>query len=611
MRKSCLVSHAFQTIRRQLTVLHHGHRRAVHSRAKPYDAAVIGGGITGLTAAYRLAQDPDCTKVTLYEKSSRLGGWLQSETVDVDGGQVVFEYGPRTLRAGMPACLPMLDLLLSLDLEDQILVTSRKSPAATNRYIYYPDHLVRVPSADPNAGVFRNFWRNVKTLLTEPVFEDVMWRMLTEQSRPPREDAYRNQDESLADFFARRASRKVADNVVSAVYHGIYAGDIYRLSAQTLMGPYRDLEKEERRVLGSLYDLQRERKRFILPDDFLAMHSVEHQRPPEHWRALSQLVKGCSVLTLKDGLGELVRRLTAALNEKSGKVELLTDAGISSISRNQETSDLTVRFGEGNSRIHNRVIATAPAPELAKIILAGVEGDQKVPQRTTRLLEQHNYAVTVMVVNLYYDEPDLIPYHGFGYLIPRSIPFDQNPERALGVIFGTETSAGQDTAPGTKLTVIMGGHWWDDWIESDYPDPDTAISMARSLLERHLGITEAPSVARARLQRNAIPQYTVGHLSRMDDLSQAAREEFGQRLTLAGNWYNVHGVGVTDCITQAYLAASYGVGAHRPDLAGRMTKPLSKLNYRDWDLEGGIATAPVRYFIGTAEDVAVFAVEAK
>lgn len=89
----------------------HGRSRALHSRAKPFDAAVIGGGITGLTTAFRLAKDPDCTKVTLYEKSSRLGGWLQSETVDVDGGQVVFEYGPRTLRTAMPAFLPTLDLV--------------------------------------------------------------------------------------------------------------------------------------------------------------------------------------------------------------------------------------------------------------------------------------------------------------------------------------------------------------------------------------------------------------------------------------------------------------------------------------------------------------------
>lgn len=97
--------------------------RSLHSGShsnNSYDAAVIGGGITGLTTAFRLSQDPTCSKVTLYEKTARVGGWLQSETIPVedgdgdgdgDGGEVVFEYGPRTLRTALPACLPLLDLV--------------------------------------------------------------------------------------------------------------------------------------------------------------------------------------------------------------------------------------------------------------------------------------------------------------------------------------------------------------------------------------------------------------------------------------------------------------------------------------------------------------------
>lgn len=201
---------------------------------------------------------------------------------------------------------------------------------------------MRVPSANPNLGVFGNFWNNTKALITEPVFEELMWGMLTEQARPAGEDAYRNQDESVADFVARRTSSKVADNVVSAIYHGIFAGDIYKLSAQTLMGPYRDLEKNEKRVMSSFYELQRDGKRFIATDDMLAMHAVEHERPQDHWRSLSRLVQGSSVLTLKNGLGELVKELTARLKEMPEKVEVLTDTGISAISRNEETSELTV-----------------------------------------------------------------------------------------------------------------------------------------------------------------------------------------------------------------------------------------------------------------------------
>jgi oxygen-dependent protoporphyrinogen oxidase len=84
----------------------------VRHETKPYNVAVIGGGLTGLTAAWRLLQDPKCQKITLYEKSPQLGGWLQSERIEVgDGEHVVFEHGPRTIRATQPAALPMLDLV--------------------------------------------------------------------------------------------------------------------------------------------------------------------------------------------------------------------------------------------------------------------------------------------------------------------------------------------------------------------------------------------------------------------------------------------------------------------------------------------------------------------
>ena len=194
-----------------------------------------------------------------------------------------------------------------------------------------------------------------------------------------------------------------------------------------------------------------------------------------------------------------------------------------------------------------------------------------------------------MVVNLYYPNPDLLPVTGFGYLIPRSIPFDQNPERALGVIFGSDSSVGQDTAPGTKLTVMFGGHWWDDWLESDYPDHDRAVKMARSLLERHLNIKDEPILTRSKLQRNAIPQYTVGHVSRMQELSRSVRTDFNKRLTLAGSWNG--GVGITDCVRQAYIASTLGVGAKKLDL--EMDRP--RFDPAEWELEGGLPMAPVQW----------------
>ena len=60
--------------------------------------AILGGGITGLTTAFHLANRLPQAKITIYEKSHRVGGWLDSEIVDVDGCEVLFEWGPRSLR---------------------------------------------------------------------------------------------------------------------------------------------------------------------------------------------------------------------------------------------------------------------------------------------------------------------------------------------------------------------------------------------------------------------------------------------------------------------------------------------------------------------------------
>lgn len=155
-------------------------------------------------------------------------------------------------------------------------------------------------------------------------------------------------------------------------------------------------------------------------------------------------------------------------------------------------------------------------------------------------------AVTVMVVNLYFSSPSVLPVRGFGYLLPRSLPFEQNPERALGVVFDSDASIGQDEVPGTKVTVMLGGHWWDGW--KAYPDEEMGASMAKDILKRHLGISEEPRAIRVGLQKDCIPQYMVGHDLRMAR-GHDALQKFNGRLRVAGSSYT--GVGLNDCVRSA------------------------------------------------------------
>lgn len=60
--------------------------------------AILGGGISGLATAYNLTKDIPFAKITIFEKQEKLGGWVDSEIVEVDDGSVLFEWGPRSLR---------------------------------------------------------------------------------------------------------------------------------------------------------------------------------------------------------------------------------------------------------------------------------------------------------------------------------------------------------------------------------------------------------------------------------------------------------------------------------------------------------------------------------
>lgn len=62
--------------------------------------AVLGGGITGLASAHYLARELPNAKITVYEASDRVGGWLRTTELGDEGGKVYFEQGPRTLRPG-------------------------------------------------------------------------------------------------------------------------------------------------------------------------------------------------------------------------------------------------------------------------------------------------------------------------------------------------------------------------------------------------------------------------------------------------------------------------------------------------------------------------------
>jgi oxygen-dependent protoporphyrinogen oxidase len=179
--------------------------------------AVLGGGITGLAAAWQLQRAGFAPVV--FERAERAGGAIG--TLRTDGW--LHELGPNSLLEGAPE-VPAF--ITDIGLGDRRLYAS---PAAQRRYIVRGGRLRAMP-ASPAAFITTNLfsWGAKLGLLGEP------WR--------PRAPA--DSEESVADFVVRRLGREFLDYAVNPFVGGVYAGDPARLSVRHAFPKLHALEQE-------------------------------------------------------------------------------------------------------------------------------------------------------------------------------------------------------------------------------------------------------------------------------------------------------------------------------------------------------------------------------
>ncbi|KAI0834314.1 Protoporphyrinogen oxidase [Hypoxylon sp. FL0890] len=526
--------------------------------------AVIGGGITGLTAAYYASKRYPSASISLFEGSSRLGGVIETAYVPLGKGTgVICEKGPRTLRANAPRAPVTYDLIHTLGLRDNLITVSKQCPTGSTRYILYPDHLVPIPVFSPTpvsrhiAAIpapstlqARQLFKLLRILATEPLFSGLLSSLLRSVTFSiPRPSGIH--DESIGSFLARRFGHRLVDNLASAIMNGLYAGDIYRLSAKTLLPGLWELEtraEQERKSQDGFLRLNTTRGKHCQTDsEGLSNVSLAFQSRCREEDLIARLGRGpageletslrdASVFSFKRGLQELPSALEDALR-KVRNVHLHTESSVEKIRRCD--GGLVVSISgqtKTTTQLFTHVVATIPYNYV--LSAASLENP---PMATA----------SVMLVTLCFVTPFLNhPHRGFGYLIPNSVPANQNPEHALGVIFDSDAMPDQDQdVPCTKITVVLGGHWWDGRSVASLPTEAEGVRMARQLLQRHLGITEDPIASVVTLRRDAIPQYEVGHCKKMARFHGLLLERFAGRLRVAGASYR--GIGVHDCVFSA------------------------------------------------------------
>lgn len=378
----------------------------------------------------------------------------------------------------------------------------------------------------------------LKAALKEPVFEGIvpaawhayraLWRAKVKglQNVPDFSKQFAIsdiEDMSMGAFLEHLlGGRAMVDNLASALFHGIWGGDIWKLSAiSSMQQPY---------IQMRMYGLNRVPLK--LHDECLKWDIKSRNSAVR--RMINQFSQS-AYIGFEDGFGSLTKALVRAL-QSSPNVTIRTSAPISSIRYDRQPGKAVVTLPT-EKKSHDKVISSLYSGTLAQ--LAG----DALPSLST------SEAVTIQIVNLWYADPNLTARHpGFGYLTPQSVPFEQNPHCALGVIFDSDfdSAAGKQesvSAPGTKLTVMLGGHYWAHLPPENWPDDKEATRMAIETVERQLGIpTDEPVFTSTKVCRQCIPQHLVGHRTRMAQAHSELSDAFHGTLSVVGGSYTSPGV---------------------------------------------------------------------
>jgi oxygen-dependent protoporphyrinogen oxidase len=462
--------------------------------------AIIGGGISGLSAAWYLQNQASNVPLTytLLEQSHHWGGKIRTEHVRAFDEEFVVEGGPDSFLTQKPWALQMAR---ELGLQEQLLGTNDQA-----RRVFVLNHGKPTPLPD---GVLLIVPTEFVPFARSPLMSLVgKLRMGLDLIIPPRLDGA---DETLADFVRRRLGAEALDKIAEPMMSGIYNAEAERQSLLATFPRFRELEEKHGSLIKGMLASRRAR-----------------QGPNGH-SAPSVNSPSSVFVSLHDGMETLVSALVKGLTG-----DLRLGIGVQSIAQTGAAQyELVLTNGE-----HLRAdaaIVTTPAYVTADLL-------RDLAPNVAAGLDRIRYVSTGTISLAFRKSEVAHPLDGFGLVIPRS------EKRPINALTWTSTKFNHRAPPDcVLLRAFFGGSRNPATMNLD---DETLLRVVRAELKTLIGIDAEPVFHRTFRWMQANPQYDVGHLERLGQLEA----HLPSGIFLTGSAYR--GVGIPDCVHQSQRVAS-------------------------------------------------------
>ena len=481
--------------------------------------AVIGAGISGLTAAWQLTR-PEAApvEVTLFEASDRTGGIV--ETVRRDG--FVVELGPDSWVSDKPAAR---EFVTELGLAHE-LVPSNDSTRKT--YLLFEGELTAMPEGfrlmvpTSRAALDALDHSSMFSPGARQAFRNELKRAQELQRTAPIED------ESISSFTERHFGREVLERLASPLLSGVFGGDVDTLSVRAVMGPFVAMERERGSLIAALEEREAER-------------SATGRAPQAIFT------------TLQSGLGTMTdtitRQLPRAVLQLGRKVQSIRRADTARhagwIVRHGSTANRKRQHAAQEDRFDTLILAT-PGHVTAELL-------KPIDRALSQLLPAEASSAILVALAWTCSELSLPP--GFGFLVPPPRLGEKAPSALLATTFADQKFGSRAPEGGRLLRAFFGGDSARTLLADSASDEEiTQLALgdlSRILNRAKGGELPQPTFTMVRRWPLSLPQYGVGHLERIARLDRELATIDG--LHLLGN--GLRGVGLPDLIREARTLA--------------------------------------------------------